>query len=369
MKKVRLIDFHEVSPVRSQTVYHAAGYALTEESPDTIILVSSNQPYVCIGYHQDLEKEVDLGYCQAHSLPVMRREVGGGAVYLDDGQMFTQWVFRRGQLPQALDERFKLYVQPLVETYRELGIEAYHRPINDIHVAGKKIGGTGAAQMGQSEIVVGSLMFDFDKATMAKVLKVSSEKMRDKIFESLEQYMTTMREQLGQRPDRQTVKDLYIQKCEEALGVEIYEGEWTEAEEAMAADREEARLHAAAAEIDDRFLSSEWLYQKGGLRQVGVKIHEDVRVVEAALKAPGGLIRVTVRLREGHIDDLALSGDFTLLPSFAIGSLEQATRGLRATQEALRARLGDVYRLLNIQSPGVTPDDFTNVILNAAGQV
>lgn len=69
MKKVRLIDFHEVSPVRSQTVYHAAGYALTEESPDTIILVSSNQPYVCIGYHQDLEKEVDLDYCQAHSLP------------------------------------------------------------------------------------------------------------------------------------------------------------------------------------------------------------------------------------------------------------------------------------------------------------
>lgn len=356
MKKVRLIDFHEVSPVRSQTVYHAAGYALTEESPDTIILVSSNQPYVCIGYHQDLEKEVDLDYCQAHSLPVMRREVGGGAVYLDDGQMFTQWVFRRGQLPQSLDERFALYVQPLVETYRALGIEAYHRPINDIHVAGKKIGGTGAAQMGQSEVVVGSLMFDFNKATMAKVLKVSSEKMRDKIFESLEQYMTTMREQLGQRPDRQKVKDLYIQKCEAALGVEIYEGEWTEAEEAM------------AAEIDDRFLSSEWLNQKGGLRQIGVKIHEDVRVVEGALKAPGGLIRVTVRLREGHIDDLALSGDFTLFPSIAIGSLEQAVRGMRATKDILHARLNDVYGLLNIQSPGVTPDDFTDVILNAAGQ-
>ncbi|HLF91025.1 MAG TPA: lipoate--protein ligase [Anaerolineales bacterium] len=357
MKKVRLIDFHEVSPLRSQTVYHAAGYALTEDSPDTIILVSSNQPYVCIGYHQDLEKEVDLDYCQEHHFPVLRREVGGGAVYLDNGQMFTQWIFQRGHLPKNLEERFKLYVQPLVETYRELGIEAYHRPINDIHVAGKKIGGTGAAQMGQAEIVVGSLMFDFDKASMARVLKIPSEKMRDKIFESLEQYMTTMREQLSKRPDRQTVKDFYIQKCEAALGVKIYEGEWTEAEEAM------------AVELDERFLSHEWLYQRGGLRQIGVKIHEDVRVVEAALKAPGGLIRVTARLREGHIDDLAFSGDFTVLPSFAIASLEQALRGLRATQNALRSRLNDVYQLLNIESPGVTPDDFTNVILNAAGQV
>jgi len=357
MNKVRLLDFHETSPLRSQAVYHAAGYAMTADSPDTIILVSSNRPYVCIGYHQDLEKEVDLAYCQAHDLPVLRREVGGGAVYLDDGQMFTQWVFQRGRLPATLEERFALYVRPLVETYQALGIAAYHRPINDIHVAGKKIGGTGAAQMGQAEIVVGSLMFDFDKATMARVLKVASEKMRDKIFESLEQYMTTMREQLGERPDRQRVKELYMRRCEEALGVEIYEGTWTEAEEAM------------AAEIDERFLSPEWLYQTGGLRQVGVKIHEDVRVVEAALKAPGGLIRVTVRLRQGHIDDLSFSGDFTLLPSFALGSLEQAVRGLRASGDALSARLHSAYQLLNIQSPGVTADDFTTVILNAAGQV
>ena len=51
-------------------------------------------------------------------------------------------------------------------------------------------------------------MFDFDKAAMAKVLKVTSEKMRDKIFQSLEQYMTTMREQLGVLPERRTVIDI-----------------------------------------------------------------------------------------------------------------------------------------------------------------
>jgi lipoate-protein ligase A len=355
MKRIRLLDLGDVSSLRSQTVYHAVAYAMTEQSPATIILVSPTQPYVSIGYHQDLEKEVDLAYCQAHGLPVVRREVGGGAVYLDNGQVFAQWIFHPGQLPEDLEGRFALYMQPLVETYQALGIDAYRRPINDIHVGGKKIGGTGAAQIGSAEVVVGSLMFTFDKAVMARVLKVPSEKMRDKVFESLEQYMTTMGEQLERLPDRKLVKQLYVQKCAAALGAEIVPGAWAAEEE------------AAAVELDARFTSDEWLYQKGGLRQAGIKIHEDVRVVEGAFKAPGGLIRVTGRLREGRIDDLTFSGDFTLLPAFAVGALEQAVRGLDVRREALAARLQQVYQALGIQSPGVTPAHFVEAVILAAG--
>ena len=209
-KKVRLLYMEGVSPLRSQTVYHAAAYAMKEDSPNTIIMVSPNAPYVCVGYHQDLQKEVDLEYVQANNLTVLRREVGGGAVYLDNGQLFSQWIFHKNDLPSSLDERFQLYIEPLVQTYHALGIDAAIRPINDILVNGKKIGGTGAAQIGIAEVVVGSLMYTFDKKTMSKVLKVSSEKMRDKVFESLEAYMTTMTEQLGSTPDRAMVKDLYI---------------------------------------------------------------------------------------------------------------------------------------------------------------
>jgi len=352
-KKIRLLYMEGVSPLRSQTVYHAVAYAMKEDTPNTIIMVSPNAPYVCIGYHQDMQKEVDLEYVQANGLTVLRREVGGGAVYLDNGQLFTQWIFHKNDLPSSLEERFKFYIDPLVGTYQALGINANHRPINDVHVNGKKIGGTGAAQMGIAEVVVGSLMYTFDKKTMSKVLKVPSEKMRDKIFESLETYMTTMTEELGASPDRTMVKDLYMKKVSEALGAEVYEGEWTAEEEAM------------AQEIDARFISDEWLYQKGRLQQQGVKIHQDVHIVEAAFKAQGGLIRVIARLREGRIDDVSISGDFTLLPSFALGALEQSIRGLSATPETLKAKIEEAYYRLSIQSPGVTPADFTTAIMNA----
>lgn len=355
MQQIRLLDLGDVSPVRSQTVYHAVAHAMTPDTPNTIILVSPAQPYACIGFHQDLEKEVDLDYCRANNLPVYRREVGGGAVYLDSGQVFSQWVFQPGQLPAKLEEQYTLYIQPLVETYQALGINAYLRPVNDIHVGGKKIGGTGAAQIGLGQVVVGSLMFDFDKATMARILKVSSEKMRDKIFESLEQYMVTLAELLPTPPDRATVKKLYIEKCAAALNAEIVPGQLTAAELDM------------AATLDADFATDDWLFQKGSLKQIGVKIHQDVRVVETALKAPGGLIRVTARLREGKIDDVALSGDFTMLPASGLAAIEVALRGVNTQREALVASLNDLYHRLNIQSPGVTPENFSDAVLQAAG--
>lgn len=351
MPPIRLLDLGLVPPVRSQTIYHAVAYALTEDTPDTLILVGPDAPYVCIGFHQELEREVDVDYCRAQGLPVFRREVGGGAVYLDRDQVFTQWVFHRGALPVDVGERFALYARPLVETYRALGIPATYRPVNDIHVDGRKIGGTGAAQMGAAEVVVGSLMFDFNFALMARVLKVSSEKMRDKVFQSLNEYMTTMTRHLGRRPERDAVVARYCEQCAAALGRELAPGTLTDAELAL------------AAALDEQFVSEAWLHQKGGLRQAGVRIHQDVQVVESAHKAAGGLIRVTARLRSGRLEDVTVAGDFTLLPKTAVGALELALRGLVLEPALITQRLTEVYQGLNIQSPGVTPADLAQAVL------
>jgi lipoate---protein ligase len=354
VRPVRLVDAGSAPAVRSQTVYHAAARAMRPGSPDTIILVSPSEPYVCIGFHQDVEREVDIAYCAEHGLPVLRREVGGGAVYLDGGQVFLQWVFHERSLPSDLEAQFELYVRPLVQTYRAFEIPAELRPVNDVHVAGKKIGGTGAAQIGIARVLVGSLMFDFDKRTMARVLKVPSEKMRDKIFAGLEEYMTTMREQLPELPPREEVLAVYLERCAETLGAEIAPGEWTAEEE------------TEALRLDERFLSRDWLHREGRITRSDVKIHEDVRVVEGAFKAPGGLVRVTAMLHDHRIDDIGLSGDFTLLPSSGLEALEAAVRGAAVDRDELDARLEGVYRRLHILSPGLEPSHFAEAIVQAA---
>ena len=350
-KVIRLIDLGEVPAVRSQTCYHAVGYAFGPGTPDTIILVSPETPYVCVGFHQEVEREVDLDYCRQAGLPVYRREVGGGAVYLDRNQLFVQWIFHPESLPQSLEEKFSFYVEPIIRTYRVLGIEAFFRPINDIHVSGKKIGGTGAARIGQAEVLVGSFMFDFDKKTMSRVLRVSSEKMRDKVFQSLEQYMTTMKELLGEAPNRKLVKELYLQQVSELLGAEIIEGRMNEAE------------LAEAERLDGLFQSQDWIFQKGPLQRPAVKIHEDIHVQEIDYKTPGGLIRLTARTRGQLLDSVWISGDFTAIPKEAVADLEKALSGVTLEEKSVTEAVSRALQETGLACPGIKLADWVAAIL------
>lgn len=351
---IRLLDLGTVSAVRSQSIYHAVGYAMRADSPDTIMLVSPAEPYVSIGRHQDAAREVDLETCAGLGFPVIRREIGGGAVYLDGNQLFTQWIFAAERLPATVEARFALYCDTLVRTYRAIDIAAEYRPVNDVQVAGRKIGGTGAARMDRAEVMVGSLMFDFDTATMARVLKVPSEKFRDKVFQTLEEYMTTMRRELGAAPPRETVVAAYVEACSSALDRSIEPGELRPDELAL------------AERLDERFASREWLEEGGGLRRPYVRIHEGVRVAEGAHKSPGGLIRCVAVVRDGVLDDVAFSGDFTARPPTLPGDLATALAGCAVDEPALLARVIDHYERTRPEIPGVVPTDWVAAIMRAS---
>ena len=86
---LRVIDFGRVTPLRSQTLWHAVGYGVSAGQPATLSFARPSTPYVCLGYHRD-PAELDERYCREHGLPVYRRMVGGGPVYLDDRQLFFQ---------------------------------------------------------------------------------------------------------------------------------------------------------------------------------------------------------------------------------------------------------------------------------------
>ena len=352
---IRLLELAGVPALRSQTVFHAAGYEMGTDGPDTILLVTPGEPYVSIGFHQDPAVELDLEACHELELPVVRREVGGGAVYLDRGQVFCQWIFRADRLPASLAERFELYARPLVETYRAFGIPAEYRPVNDIHVAGRKIGGTGAARIGEAEIMVGSLMFEFRPDLMARVLRVSSEKMRDKVATALRDYVTSMSRELESPPPREAVARRYLEECAAALGRPLEPGALSPAE-------------TRRAERLDRTMGSRaWTFQRRRRDLSGVKIHEDVHVHEGTHKAPAGLVRVTVVVRSGAIEDLSITGDFTLLPQAALDQVEAALRGLPADPARVEEGLIAAYARLGVDAPGLPPSEVAAAIGAALG--
>lgn len=352
--RLRVLDFGLVPALRSQAVYHGLAETIGPDSDPILSLASPETPYVCVGLHQDIAKEVDQDYCAAHGLPVWRRHVGGGAVYLDRNQLFTHFIFPEAKAPQRADVLYRTFIEPVVRTYREIGVEAAYRPVNDIQVNGRKIGGTGAATIGDATVLVGSFMLDFDTATMARCLKVPSEKFRDKLRQSLDDYMTTMVKELGRMPDRADLKARFLRHCAEVLGVEPVEDQPTVAE------------WAAIARAEAQLADPEWTdVQRRKLVAQGVKIAAGTHLTEAAHKAPGGLIRVSLLEREGQVADLVVTGDFTCLPPEGIDALTAQLAGTALTREALEPALARGIADLALDLPGVGPSDLATAILAA----
>ena len=354
---IRVIDGGMVSWLDSQVIYHAVASAIGGANETTLTLVNPSKPYICIGYHQELEKEVDVDYCRDNGLPVTRRQVGGGAVYLDENQLFWHIIVPRSQAPYRIEDVYSRYLTGPVNALRAMGIPAVHRPVNDIQVEGRKIGGTGAATIGDAIVIVGSLIFDFDYETMVRVLKVPSEKFRDKVYQSMREYLTTIRRELG--PDAPTWdqgKQILIEEIARSLKLDAYLSKLNvREEEEMSAWRE-------------TLASDEWLYQAGGLRHHGVKIAEGVHVCEGAHKAPGGLIRATVVAKEQILEDLGLSGDFFIYPDNSLPALETALTGSSLIEQELYDRSADFWADNRIQAPGLSPADVAKVVMLAASE-
>ncbi|MBC7224450.1 MAG: lipoate--protein ligase family protein, partial [Anaerolineae bacterium] len=325
--------------------------ALTRLSLEGLILVSPAQPYVCIGYHQDVTQEVDLETCQGLGLPVFRREVGGGAVYLDGDQLFYQLVLRRDH-PLAHGSKADFYarfLEPVAQTYRDLGVEASFRPVNDIVTAeGRKISGNGAAEIGQGVVLVGNLIVDFDYDTMVRVLRVPDEKFRDKIHRSLRENLTTLRRELPQVPPREVLVATLRRNLERVLGpledATLPEKVWDE-----------------VARLERTHTTEEWLHgmrRRAGARKV--RISGDTQVIRNAHKAPGGLLRATLEVKAGRIASVDLSGDFFIYPPQAVERLQARLEGVRLgdAEEVVAA----FYREEGVESPGVTPRDWAAVL-------
>lgn len=346
---MRYLNLGTVTAERSQAVYHAVAQAMSSSGEVTLITVSPARPYVCAGYHQVTSREIDVDYCAQHDIPIGRRMTGGGAVYLDHNQIFWHLI-----LPQNLVHVDKLYEQFLpapIRVYQRLGIPAEHRPVNDIVVGLRKIGGTGAASIGEATVLVGSVMLDFDVMAMSRVLRVPSEKFRDKLVSSLTEYMTSIRREYGERflpgrtslPDRTSVTQMLVEEFGHILGEPIHKDTLTQAE----AKR--------VAQMEVELFDAQFVFRSEGILHTGVKISSSVQLYEGVHKAPGGLIRLIYRERDNRFDDVLLAGDFFAYPET---SLETFAHNLLGQQVSLENVTSEARGLLaSVNLPGVTVED------------
>lgn len=333
----------------SQILYHA----LAHLGREGLILVEPGSPYVCLGCHQDATKELDLDFIARENIPLVRREVGGGAVYLGRGQLFYQFVFRKDnpRLPKTKDAFYRQFLQPVVDTFRDVGVDAIFKPINDIVANGRKISGNGAAEIEDTVVLVGNFIVDFNFEMMSKVLKVPDEKFRDKVYKTLSENLTTIPRETGCTPTFAELAERLLTHCEPLMG-------------AFTPREIDAELRVKADELLAEFMTPEWVYFNDRRVRSGteVKIAEGVYVIQKMVKVPGGLIRASAVSREGRLSDVHLSGDFFFYPAPRLADLERALDGVSTDPASIGEAVEAFYKAHAIETPGVQPQDIAGVL-------
>jgi len=356
----RLIDLGMGEPYAAQTFYEAVAEAVDNgSSQNTVILVQPASPYACLGFHQELEREIDIEYCRARHLPIIRRSQGGGATYLDSNQIFYQVVARRGSevIPPSVEELFEKLLGVTIYVYRRLSLPAEFKALNDVIVRGKKISGNGAGDFGTgTTILVGNIILDLDYDSMARVLKVPSEKFRDKMAKSMREWVTSLKGELGRVPPVEEIKKLLAEGYEKVLGIRLKPSSPSEMERRI-----------WEREVKPRHLSREWLCMPELRHEQlvegrAVKVADGVRVVEVDHKAKK-LIRVRAELIGDKILDIMLSGDFFMMPEGMLPRLEAGLKGSTLSREDVLKRVSKFYEKTKVQTPGISPEDFSDAVM------
>ena len=139
---------------------------------------------VSVGYFQSIKEEVDLEKCRQLGVDIVRRLTGGGAV-LHESELTYSFITR--QYPKNIMESYRWICDAVVMSINRLGFNAIFVPLNDIIVNDKKVSGNAQTRKKGVLMQHGTILLSVNLDKMFSVLKVPSEKLRDKIIKDVKE--------------------------------------------------------------------------------------------------------------------------------------------------------------------------------------
>ena len=253
MEKWRFLDLKVTDAYTNMAVDEALAYAKGEGKAKNTLRFYRWQPSaVTLGYFQSVEDEIDLEACKRYSIDVNRRISGGGAVLNSSyGEITYSIVMPEGDPRISADptESYRYLCHGIVEGLANLGIEAAFKPINDIIVGPRKISGNAQIRRYGAILHHGTILVDFNAREMFSVLKISEEKISDKMIQQAEERVTTIRRELGRGVSFDEVRAAMERGFAKALGVELVPGELSEHEDEL------------VAKFREKYASRDWIFQ------------------------------------------------------------------------------------------------------------
>ncbi len=306
-------------------------------------------PCALIGRHQDLSREIKLEYCAKNNIQTVRRITGGGAIYMDPGQIGWALVFDRKTLGVSdLGALAKTICEAAAAGLSKLGINARFRPRNDIEVDGRKIAGTGGFFDGDTFFYQGTVLIDTDPATMMRALNVAKAKLAKRDLDKATNRVTTLAALLDETPDIQTIKQAMLDGFCEHLHIKTHPDRPNEAEETLAKQF-----------YDEDIGQDDFVNELDNVGQSG-------EIAMGSHTGKGGTVDAFVRFegqQNERIREVLLTGDFFVTPARIILDLESHLR--RVPLDGVADSIDTFFAKADVDMLSILPSDFTAAIEGA----
>ncbi|MEK3733841.1 MULTISPECIES: lipoate--protein ligase [Paenibacillus] len=291
-------------------------YALKHLSTDeSYLLFYINSPSIIIGKHQNTIEEINQEYVRDHNIQVVRRLSGGGAVYHDLGNLNFSFITKDDG--QSF-HNFLKFTQPVIDFLQKMGVPAELSGRNDLQVGEKKISGNAQFATRGRMFSHGTLMFDLNLDDVQASLNANPEKFKSKSTKSVRSRVANIKELLG--------TDMTIEEFRAELLRSIFGMEPDQVPQYVLQEKDWEIIRQIS---EERYRNWDWNY--GQSPESNVK---------HAKKFPAGIIDIRMNIKDGHIAEIKIYGDF-----FGVGDvtdIENLLRGKRYEEQSVRSALADI---------------------------
>lgn len=194
----RFIPYKEYNPYR-KTALNEVALRSVKDGGDPIVWFSGwDRETVNIGNAQTVGDEVNEEFIRQESICLVRRQGGGGAVFLAPGnELSWSMVLPTSMVSDSKREVYRDITSTLIATLKELGATAKWEPVNDVVIGNRKVSGGTMKQSGSATYIGATLIYDFDAERMFTALTPDAEKYEAKGYESIRDRVTSVKKETG----------------------------------------------------------------------------------------------------------------------------------------------------------------------------
>lgn len=279
---------------------------------DSYLLFYINAPSIIIGKHQNTIEEINPEYVKEKGIQVVRRLSGGGAVYHDLGNLNFSFITKDDG--QSF-HNFRKFTEPVVQALRAFGVNAEMTGRNDLQVGEQKISGNAQFATRGRMFSHGTLMFNLNLDDVQASLHANPEKFKSKSTKSVRSRVANIVDFLD--------REMTIEEFRSELLRSIFGMDPKEIPQYKLTEEDWKKIHEIS---EQRYKNWDWNY--------GLSPESNVK---HAKKFPVGIIDLRMDIKDGHIREIKIYGDF-----FGVGDvadIEDKLRGVKYEENSVRSAL------------------------------